>query len=145
MSRRCWPCAGCEKARGPLAKDVIIGACRNSTAGVGQCRRTPAWRLLVAPNRGTDVIQAELIGAIAAKLGGSKADAGEALEAVLDNRQDALVKGETIKLPSFGQFEVAERTGRNPQTGAETTIAASKAPKFSAGKALKDAINGNVA
>ena len=91
------------------------------------------------------MIQAELIGAIAAKLGGSKADAGEALEAVLDNRQDALVKGETIKLPSFGQFEVAERTGRNPQTGAETTIAASKAPKFSAGKALKDAINGNVA
>ncbi|MCW2239520.1 HU family DNA-binding protein [Azospirillum canadense] len=58
--------------------------------------------------------------------------------------QDALIKGETVKLPGFGKFEIAERgerTGRNPQTGAEITIAASKAPKFSAGKALKDAIN----
>ncbi|MFP5516045.1 MAG: HU family DNA-binding protein [Alphaproteobacteria bacterium] len=91
------------------------------------------------------MIQAELIGAIAAKPGSSKADAGEALEAVPDSRQDALVKGETIKLPSFGKFEVAERTGCDPQTGAETTIGASKAPKFSAGKALKDAISGNVA
>lgn len=92
--------------------------------------------------------KAELIDAIATKLGGSKADAGKALEAVLDSLQDALVKGEMIKLPGFGQFEVTERgerTGRNPQTGAEITIAASKAPKFSAGKALKDAINGNEA
>ena len=89
--------------------------------------------------------KAELIDAIAAKLGGSKADAGKALDAVTEAIQDALVKGEEIKLPGFGQFEVAERgerTGRNPQTGAEIKIAASKAPKFSAGKALKDAVNG---
>ncbi len=92
--------------------------------------------------------KAELIDAIAAKLGGSKADAGKALDAVTEAIQDALVKGEEIKLPGFGQFEVAERgerTGRNPQTGAEIKIAASKAPKFSAGKALKDAINGKAA
>ena len=89
--------------------------------------------------------KAELIDAIAAKLGGSKADAGKALDAVLDSLHDALVKGEAVKLPGFGQFEVAERgerTGRNPQTGAEITIAASKAAKFTAGKALKEAING---
>ncbi|MCW2239592.1 HU family DNA-binding protein [Azospirillum canadense] len=88
--------------------------------------------------------KSDLIDAIAAKLGGSKADAGKALDAVIDSLQEALVKGETVKLPGFGQFEIAERgarTGRNPQTGAEIKIAASKAPKFSAGKALKDAIN----
>jgi Bacterial nucleoid DNA-binding protein len=92
--------------------------------------------------------KAELIDAIAAKLGGTKADAGKALDAVLDSLQEALVKGEAIKLPGFGQFEIAERgerTGRNPQTGVEIKIAASKAPKFSAGKALKDAINGKAA
>lgn len=55
-----------------------------------------------------------------------------------------LIKGETVKLPGFGQFETAERgerTGRNPETGAEIKIAASKSPKFSVGKALKEAIN----
>ena len=55
-----------------------------------------------------------------------------------------LKKGEKIQLVGFGTFEVserAERTGRNPQTGKEMTIAASKAPKFKAGKALKDMIN----
>ncbi|QEL93000.1 HU family DNA-binding protein [Azospirillum brasilense] len=79
--------------------------------------------------------KADLIDAIAGKLGGTKADAGKALDAVLESLQDALVKGETVKLPGFGQFEIAERgerTGRNPQTGAEIKIAASKAPKFSA-------------
>ncbi|WP_448208188.1 HU family DNA-binding protein [Azospirillum sp. sgz302134] len=92
--------------------------------------------------------KSDLIDAIAAKLGGSKADAGKALDAVLGSLQDALTKGEAVKLPGFGQFEIAERgerTGRNPQTGAEITIAASKLPKFSAGKALKDAINGKAA
>ena len=92
--------------------------------------------------------KAELIDAIAAKLGGTKADAGKALDAVLESLQHALIQGETVKLPGFGQFEIAERgarTGRNPQTGAEITIAASKAPKFSAGKALKAAVNGNAA
>lgn len=89
--------------------------------------------------------KAELIDAIATKLGGNKADAGKALDAVLGSIQDALVKGGEIKLPGFGAFSVAdrpERVGRNPQTGAEVTIAAAKAPKFSAGKALKDAVNG---
>ena len=88
--------------------------------------------------------KSDLIDAIAAKLGGTKADAGKALDAVLDSLQDALVKGEAVKLPGFGQFDVAERgerTGRNPQTGATITIAASKTPKFTAGKALKDAVN----
>ena len=92
--------------------------------------------------------KADLIDAIAAKMGGTKSDAGKALDAVLDSLQDALVKGETVKLPGFGQFEISERgerTGRNPQTGAEIKIAASKSPKFSAGKDLKDAVNGKAA
>lgn len=86
----------------------------------------------------------KLIDAIAAKLGSSKADAGKVLDAVLESVQDTLAKGESVKLPGFGQFEVAERgerTGRNPQTGAEIKIAPSKAPKFTPGKALKELVS----
>ena len=64
---------------------------------------------------------------------------------ILDVREEEeLKKGEKIQLVGFGTFEVserAERTGRNPQTGKEMVIPASKAPKFKAGKALKDMIN----
>ena len=86
----------------------------------------------------------ELIAAIAEKTELSKKDAEKALKAFTDVVAEELKKGEKIQLVGFGTFEVSERaarTGRNPQTGAEMTIAASKAPKFKAGKALKDAIN----
>lgn len=66
------------------------------------------------------------------------------LKAFTDVVAEELKKGEKIQLVGFGTFEVSERaarTGRNPQTGAEMTIAASKAPKFKAGKALKDSLN----
>ena len=65
-------------------------------------------------------------------------------DTITDVVSEELKKGEKIQLVGFGTFEVSERaarTGRNPQTGAEMTIAASKAPKFKAGKALKDMIN----
>ena len=86
----------------------------------------------------------ELVAAMAEKTGLSKKDAESALNAFTGVVAEELKKGEKIQLVGFGTFEVSERaarTGRNPQTGAEMTIAASKAPKFKAGKALKDALN----
>jgi DNA-binding protein HU-beta len=86
----------------------------------------------------------ELVAAMAEKAGLSKKDAEAALKAFTETVTDELKKGEKIALVGFGTFEVSERAareGRNPLTGAEMTIAASKAPKFKAGKALKDSIN----
>jgi len=86
----------------------------------------------------------ELISAIAEKAELSKKDADKALKAFTDIVAEELKKGEKIQLVGFGTFEVSERAareGRNPQTGETMKIAASKAPKFKAGKALKDAIN----
>ena len=88
--------------------------------------------------------KAELVAAMAEKAQLSKKDAEAALKAFTDVVAEELKKGEKIQLVGFGTFEVSERaarTGRNPQTGAEMKIAASKAPKFKAGKALKDSIN----
>ena len=82
--------------------------------------------------------------ALIEKAGVSKKDAEASLKAFTDVVAEELKKGEKIQLVGFGTFEVSERaarTGRNPQTGAEMTIAASKAPKFKAGKALKDSLN----
>ena len=86
----------------------------------------------------------ELVAAMADKAGVSKKDAEATLKAFTEVVAEELKKGEKIQLVGFGTFEVSERaarTGRNPQTGAEMKIAASKAPKFKAGKALKDSIN----
>lgn len=88
--------------------------------------------------------KAELVAAIAEKAELSKKDSEAALKAFTDVIAEELKKGEKVTLVGFGTFEVsqrAERTGRNPQTGAEMVIPASKAPKFKAGKALKDSIN----
>ena len=85
----------------------------------------------------------ELVAAMAEKAGLSKKDAEAALKAFTETVAEELKKGEKIALVGFGTFEVSERAareGRNPQTGATMTIAASKVPKFKAGKALKDAI-----
>ena len=86
----------------------------------------------------------ELVAAIADKADVSKKDAEAAVKAFTEVVSEELKKGEKIQLVGFGTFEVSERaarTGRNPQTGKEITIPASKAPKFKAGKALKDAVN----
>ena len=86
----------------------------------------------------------ELIAAIAEKTELSKKDAEKSLKAFTDVVEEELKKGEKIQLVGFGTFEVSERAareGRNPQTGETMQIAASKSPKFKAGKALKDAIN----
>ena len=86
----------------------------------------------------------ELVTEIAEKADTSKKEAEVVLRAFTDVVTEQLKKGEKIQLVGFGTFEVAERsarTGRNPQTGEEMQIAASKARKFTAGKALKDAVN----
>lgn len=86
----------------------------------------------------------ELIAAIAERTELSKKDSEKALKAFVDVVTEELKKGEKIQLVGFGTFEVserAERVGRNPQSGKEMKIPASKAPKFKAGKALKDEVN----
>lgn len=86
----------------------------------------------------------ELVAAMAAETQLSKKDAEAALKAFIDVVSAELKKGEKVQLVGFGTFEVAERAareGRNPQTGETMKIAASKAPKFKAGKALKDMVN----
>ena len=86
----------------------------------------------------------ELVAAIADQAGLSKKDAEKALAAFTDAVAAELKKGGKVQLVGFGTFEVSERAareGRNPQTGAVMKIEASKAPKFKAGKALKDAVN----
>lgn len=86
----------------------------------------------------------ELVAAIAAKTELSKKDSEKALKAFIDVVTDELKKGEKVQLVGFGTFEVSERparTGINPRTKKSITIAASKNPKFKAGKALKDVVN----
>ena len=86
----------------------------------------------------------EFIAAVAEKAEISKKDSEKALKAFVDVVAEQLKAGDQVQLVGFGTFEVSERAareGRNPQTGETMTIAACKAPKFKAGKALKDAIN----
>ena len=88
--------------------------------------------------------KADLVAAIVEKAELSKKDAEKALKAFEEVVAEELRKGGKVQLVGFGTFEVAERAervGRNPQTGENMTISASKAPKFKACKALKDAVN----
>jgi len=87
--------------------------------------------------------KADLINHVAVKAELSKADASSAVEAVLDGITSALKNDDAVSLVGFGTFSVAQRaarTARNPRTGEPIDVAASKAPKFKAGKALKDAV-----
>ena len=88
--------------------------------------------------------KAELVAAMAEQAGLSKKDVEAALKAFTDVVSDELKNGGKVQLVGFGTFEVSERAareGRNPQSGEVMKIAASKAPKFKAGKALKDLVN----
>jgi DNA-binding protein HU-beta len=88
--------------------------------------------------------KSDLAEAVGASFGGNKAMGSAALDAVLGAIQDGLKKGEKIQISGFGTFEVRHRdarVGRNPRTGEPVQIAASKAPAFKAGKALKEAVN----
>jgi len=86
----------------------------------------------------------DVIAAVAEKTGTSKAAAGQAVDSTFDVITDALKAGDDVKVIGFGSFSVAHRAasmGRNPRTGAAIRIAASKTPKFKAGKGLKDSVN----
>jgi nucleoid DNA-binding protein len=87
--------------------------------------------------------KADLINEVATVVS-SKKEAQSAVDRVLDSISNALKKGDTVTLVGFGTFKVVKRKariGRNPQTGAEIKINASKSPKFVPGKGLKDAVN----
>ena len=86
----------------------------------------------------------DLVEVVALKTGMTKKDAEAAVKAVNEAIAEALAAGDKVQLIGFGTYSVktrAAREGRNPKTGAKMTIAASKTPAFTAGKALKDAIN----
>tara|TARA_R110000868_G_scaffold83726_13_gene236485 strand:- start:580 stop:855 length:276 start_codon:yes stop_codon:yes gene_type:complete len=86
----------------------------------------------------------DLVAAVADSAGLTKADAAKAVDSVLENITASLKKQNEVRLVGFGTFSVAKRAaseGRNPRTGEKIKIPASKRPKFSAGKALKDAVN----
>ena len=86
----------------------------------------------------------DLVAEVLESAGLSKADATKAVDSVLDAITASLKKGDEVRLVGFGTFAVATRAaseGRNPRTGEKIKIPASKRPKFSAGKALKDAVN----
>jgi len=110
-------------------------------------RENPATtieRALSAQGVSSPMNKNELVEAVAANSGLSKADAGRAVDAVVGSITGALKAGESVNLIGFGTFDVrdrAARTGRNPRTGEEIQIAAAKNPAFKAGKALKDAVN----
>ena len=87
--------------------------------------------------------KAQLVSDVATATGLTKKDATAAVDAVFDSVQATLAKGEKVQLIGFGNFEVRERAarkGRNPQTGEEIHIPASKVPAFKPGKALKDSV-----
>ena len=92
----------------------------------------------------SEMNKTDLINSVAEKAELTKKDATQAVDAVFDTILNALKAGGTVQLIGFGNFEVRERAarkGRNPQTGEEIEIAASKVPAFKPGKALKEAVN----
>lgn len=87
----------------------------------------------------------ELIAAVSEKTGLAKKDADAAVRAVIDCITEAMVAGDKVQLVGFGTFEVRERSaryGRDPRTGEQMEIPATKAPAFKVGQGLKDAVNG---
>ena len=90
--------------------------------------------------------KADLIDGVASKSGLTKKDATAAVEALFEVVTETLADGERVQVIGFGSFEVRERAarkGRNPQTGEEIEIPATKVPAFKAGKGLKDSVKGN--
>ena len=86
----------------------------------------------------------ELVSVVSEKTEFSKKESAQIVDALFASIEEALAKGEKVQLIGFGTFEVRERAarkGRNPQTGAEIEIPASKVPAFKPGKALKDEVN----
>lgn len=110
-------------------------------SGWGAARIVTAIQLLASG--GITLNKADLVNHVADSAGLSKVSASEAVEAVIGGITSALKGGDSVSLVGFGTFSVAARaarTARNPRTGAAINVPASKAPKFKAGKGLKDAV-----
>ena len=93
---------------------------------------------------GKQLNKTELVASVAEKAGITKKDAEKVINAVFNSIEEALANNDKVQIIGFGTFEVKtreERKGRNPQTGKEITIPASKSPVFKAGKGLKDVVN----
>lgn len=104
-----------------------------------------AVAVVVLKIQGVAMKKADIVENVAAKAGISKSAAAAATDAVIETITETLASGGSVSFIGFGSFTVsdrAERTGRNPQTGAEVQIPAAKVPKFSAGAKLKAAVNG---
>ena len=89
--------------------------------------------------------KSEFVDQVASRSGLSRKDAADAVDAALETIQDALSRGSEVNFTGFGKFSVSDRSARqgvNPATGEKIQIAASKAPKFTAGSALKSAVKG---
>jgi DNA-binding protein HU-beta len=87
----------------------------------------------------------ELVAAVSDKIGLSRGQASDAIDAAIDAITGALKKGDEVKIVGFGTFVVTDRAAgeaRNPRTGEKVNVPASKTPKFRAGAGLKDAVNG---
>jgi DNA-binding protein HU-beta len=109
------------------------------------CTRAEQSGTVTTSQQGVRMNKQELVDAVAAATGESKAATGEAIDAFIGAITTAVTKGDTVQLIGFGSFSTgarAARTGRNPATGAEIQIAAAKTVKFVAGKAFKEAVNG---
>jgi DNA-binding protein HU-beta len=106
-------------------------------------RRADAHRATAL--RGPTVNKNELVDSVALAASLKKGDAETAVDAMFDAIASALHKGDEVRIAGFGTFHVSQRAateGRNPRTGEKMQIAASKQPKFRAGKGLKDTVNG---
>jgi DNA-binding protein HU-beta len=114
-------------------------------SGISRAQSGHANRPGSRPEKGSSMANKnDLIAAVAERTGMSKAAAAEAVDATFDVITAALKSGDEVKIIGFGNFSVAARAaseGRNPRTGETIQIAASKTPKFKAGKGLKDAVN----
>jgi DNA-binding protein HU-beta len=100
----------------------------------------------VTPGKEEIVTKTEFVDQVAQESGLQKADAGKAVDAVLDTISEVLARGGEVNFTGFGKFSVADRGARqgvNPQTGERIQIAATRVPRFSAGSALKSAVKGS--
>jgi nucleoid DNA-binding protein len=131
---------------------IFWAFCATHTRLVCESMRTPLGPKgsKQAPHNGAErkdiiVNKAELVAQVAKESELSKDAAEKAVDATFKNIEKALSGGDTVRIVGFGNFQVAQRkasVGRNPRTGAEVQIPASRVPKFRAGKALKEAVNG---
>jgi DNA-binding protein HU-beta len=137
-----------KPAKKPVAKAATKAVAKSAGKAAVKASAKPAAK--AAPKAkaskagGLKVTKPDIVMAIAEQAGMSKAAAGAIVDGVFEMITNTLKKGGDVKIMGFGNFRVAKRKarkGRDPRTGEAVNIKASKAPRFSAGKALKEAVN----